>query len=458
MKEISKVKIFILSLIDFSDAIFTGIIASYLMYYFLPSEDSGIITLLPRAALSFSVVKAVGFVFDLFIDIFISKFLDSRKSGKTGRRIPIMKSSLIALVLSTSLIFFVPFKEPTVWNALWLGFFLLVYYMSFSLYYVSYYALEQEVVPAGKKRTYTYLVSAITYFFGTIMVILLPEFKSMLVALNFSVMLSWKIVVLALSLLAGLTAWLPMTVVSERDYFVSDDYHLSIKQTIKEIFSIEQFKWAFIGFFALNILTFAVDSLDLYYITILFSLPEEAFSISQSIYYIIATTTIFFAVYIANRTSVKKQLCIAAVLCCLAFINILLAPILLNFISGTTLLIIYYACLVYPYATYSVFPYVIFADIAEYDRRVNHKHRSGFHCAFQNFSFKFSQTFAFVVLPFTIRIGAASGSNVSRVGLYCSGFICLIFSVLTLFAFIKYQEPDINSNQSETFCKENCKV
>lgn len=452
MKQISKFKIFMLSLTDFSDAIFTGIIASYLMYYFLPSEDSGILVLLPRAALSFSAVKAVGFVFDLFIDIFISKFIDSRKSGKFGRRIPIMKSSLVALVLSTALIFFVPFNKPSIWNVLWLGFFLIVYYLSFSLYYVSYYALEQEIVPAGSKRIYTYLVSAIIYFLGTIVVILLPEFKSILVDLNFSVMTSWRIVILALSLLAGFTAWLPMAVIKERDYFVSEDYHRSIMQTIKEIFSIEQFRWAFIGFFALNILTFAIDSLDLYYITILFSLPEEAFSMSQSIYYVISTATIFFAVYMAKRTNVKKQLCIAAVCCCLAFVNILLTPITLNFVSGTVLLIIYYGCLVYPYATYAVFPYVIFADIAEYDRKVNHKYRSGYHSAFQNFSFKFSQTFAFIILPFIIRIGASAGANVSKVGLYYSGFICLFFSVLTLFAFNKYQEPNTNSVQSETSC------
>ncbi|MEM1483415.1 MFS transporter [Oscillospiraceae bacterium PP1C4] len=445
MKEISKPKIFILSLTDFSDAIFTGIIASYLMYYFLPSNDSGIIALLPRAAVSFGAVKAVGFVFDFFIDILLSRYLDSRISGKTGRRIPIMKGSLVALIASTALIFFVPFQQANIWNVLWLGFFLIVYYTSFSLYYVSYYALEQEVVPAGRKRTYTYLISAITYFLGTIMVILLPAFKNILMGINVSVMTSWKIAVLSLSLLAGLFAWLPMIVVKEKDYYVCDEYHLSIRQTVKEIFSIKQFRWAFIGFFALNILTFAIDSLDLYYITVVFSLPEEAFSMSQTIYYLIAISTSFFAIYMGNRTSVKKQLCIAAALCCLAFINILLAPILLNFISGTVLLIIYYGCLVYPYAVYAVFPYVIFADIAEYDRKVNHKHRSAFHCAFQNFSFKFSQAFAFIVLPFVIRIGAAPGANVSKTGLYCSGFICLIFSVLTLYAFNNYQEPDITT-------------
>ncbi len=445
MKEISKLKIFILSLVDFSDAIFTGIIASYLMYYFLPSDDSGIITLLPKAALSFAAVKAVGLVFDFFIDIFISKGLDSRKSGKVGRRIPIMRISLIALIASTSLVFFVPFREASLGNVFWLGAFLIIYYISFSLYFVSYYALEQEVVPAGKKRTYTYMVSAITYFFGTIVVILAPELKNILVSQNFSVMDAWKIVVLAMSLLAGLIAWLPMTVVKENDYYISEDYHLSIRQTVKEIFSIKQFRAMFIGFFAINILTFAIDSLDLYFITVLFRLPEEAFSISQSIYYIIATLTIFLAVYVADRTSIKQQLCIASGFCCLAFAEIMLAPILLKLIGGTALLIIYYGCLIYPYAAFSVFPYVIFADIAEYDRKINHKHRAGFHCAFQNFSFKFSQNFAFILLPFVIKIGAPKGSNVSSVGLYCAGFICFAFSILMLYLFSKYQEPDINS-------------
>ncbi|MDD3413478.1 MAG: MFS transporter [Lachnospiraceae bacterium] len=449
MKEISKFKIFILSLTDFSDAVFTGIIASYLMYYFLPSDDSGIITLLPRAALSFATVKAIGLVFDFFIDIFISRVLDSRKSGKIGRRAPIMRNSLIALVASTALIFFVPFQESNIWNVFWLGFFLIIYYISFSLFYVSYYALEQEIVPAGQKRTYTYMVSAITYFFGTIVVILIPELKSILVDLNFSVMNSWKIVVLAISLLAGFMAWMPMMIVKEKDYYIAEEYHLSIRQTIKEIFSIEQFRGMFIGFFAINILTFAIDSLDLYYITMVFRLPEEAFSTAQSIYYIIATITIFLAVYVAKRTGIKKQLCIASIFCCLAFSYILLAPFLLRFISGTAMMIIYYGCLIYPYAAFSVFPYVIFADIAEYDRKVNHKHRSGFHSAFQNFSFKFSQGFAFILLPFVIKIGAPHGSNVSRVGLYCSGFICLIVSIFMLYVFSRYQEIDINNNQSE---------
>ncbi len=451
MKEISKFKIVILSLTDFSDAIFTGIIASYLMYYFLPSDSSGIITLLPQATLSFAVVKAIGTFFDFFVDIIISKFLDRRKSGKFGRRVPIMKTSLIALILSTSLVFFVPFQEVNIWNALWLGFFLIVYYTSFSLYYVSYYALEQELVPAGKKRNYTYMVSAITYFFGTIIVILIPGIKDLLVDLGFSVMNSWKITIFGASILAGFFAWLPIKVVKEKDYYISKEYTLSIKQTIIELFSIKEFRAMFIGFFSINILTFVIDSLDLYYITIIFSLPEEVFSMTQSIYYLIATMTIFFAVFMANRTSMKKQLCIASASCCLAFINILLAPILLKFISGTVLMIIYYGCLIYPYAAFSVFPYVVFADIAEYDRKKNNKHRSGFHCALQNFSFKFSQSFAFIVIPFVIKIGASPGSNVSKIGLYGSAIVCLFFSIITLSIFVKYQELDLSYNNSDNY-------
>lgn len=130
---------------DFSRAIFNGLTATYLMYLFIPGENSSLPLLLPYGALTFALIRGIGVIFDALIDPLIASRSDNCHS-KLGARIPFLRFASIPMGVFALLMVFMPLHTQSWVNAVWLLVMLLLFNLTSSLFLVPYYALMAELV------------------------------------------------------------------------------------------------------------------------------------------------------------------------------------------------------------------------------------------------------------------------------------------------------------------------
>ena len=156
MKKITNGKIFALCLGDFARGLINGIITTYLLTFFIPTNSN---TTLPqffaKAALTMAIIRGIGTVIDAVTDPWVASLSDNSKA-KSGRRISFMRWSAIPYGLFCLLIFFPPVSGSSIINAIWVGVMLALYYLFSTLYNIPYSALQAEVVAEPRKRVFLY--------------------------------------------------------------------------------------------------------------------------------------------------------------------------------------------------------------------------------------------------------------------------------------------------------------
>lgn len=78
--------------------------------------------------------------------------MSDKCTHKDGRRMSFLKYAAVPYALSVLLIFYAPFAQGSVANALWVGFFLVAYYTAYTFYFIPRNALVPEIIPDAKAR------------------------------------------------------------------------------------------------------------------------------------------------------------------------------------------------------------------------------------------------------------------------------------------------------------------
>ena len=127
-------------LADIAKGLFNGMIGNYLLYFFQPTVKSGIPMLLPDNKLFgfitiMPLLTVLGKVIDAISDPVVASMSDKCNS-KYGRRMPFMRFAAIPYALSVVLLFYAPFAQGSLLNALWVGFFLVSYYVFYTCFFI----------------------------------------------------------------------------------------------------------------------------------------------------------------------------------------------------------------------------------------------------------------------------------------------------------------------------------
>ena len=102
IKKVSKKIILAYCIPQFAVGLFTAMISNYLLYFYQPSKESGIPTLITQGVVVLGIltfigfVKAVGHIIDAVTDPLVANLSDKSRNKK-GRRIPFMKYAAIPL-------------------------------------------------------------------------------------------------------------------------------------------------------------------------------------------------------------------------------------------------------------------------------------------------------------------------------------------------------------------------
>ena len=450
-KTLSKSQMIRYCLSDIAKGLFNGMIGNYLLYFFQPTVKSGLPNLLPQnKLLGFITIMAlltgIGKIIDAITDPLVASLSD-RCTHNDGRRMPFMKYAGIPYAVSVLMIFMAPFKQGSVANAIWVGFFLIVYYTAYTFYFIPHNALVPEVIPDAKDRVGYYGIST-AFFMGSSSFMYAATLFVNLIKNGFDVsaLVAWRIVFTVFAAIGLVCVMLGATAFKERDYV---DANVKPKQSMIKS-AIEIFKnKTFLTFFAGDLFSYIsmafFQTAMLYYITMLLNVPE-----SQSFLVMLSAIGVALCMFpmivkFSKKYGKKTMLVIASIVFTVVFAFIFFGDKLSALVPGNELYLGLFMGIVvaFPFAAINILPQSVMSDIIQKDSIENGVNREGIFSASKTFIEKVAYSLAMVVVSSVLAVGAPMGESVGMLGVKLTGVFAGLFSLVSLIFFTLYNEKTV---------------
>lgn len=451
-KTLSKSQMIRYCLSDIAKGLFNGMIGNYLLYFFQPTVKSGLPTLLPQnKLLGFLTIMAlltgISKVVDAVTDPLVAGLSD-KCTHKDGRRMPFMKYAAIPYALSVLMIFMAPFKQGSIANAIWVGFFLIAYYTSYTFFFIPRNALVPEVITDSKDRVGYYGISTAFFMGSSSFMYAATLFVNLIKGLGVDALGAWRIVFTVFAVIGLACVLLGATAFDEKDYVESSvKPRQSLLSSAKTIFKNKSFVTFFAGDLFSYISMAFFQTAMLYYITMLLNVPE-----SQSFLVMISAIGVALCLFpmivkFSKQYGKKTMLVIASVIFTIVFAFIFFADKIATLVVGYELVLglCMGVVVAFPFAAINILPQSCMSDIIQKDSIENGVNREGFFSATKTFIEKIAYSLAMVVVSSVLTIGAGEGESVGMLGVKLTGVFAGIFSLVSLIFFMIYNEKGVTA-------------
>ena len=449
-KTLTKRKMIRYCLSDIAKGLFNGMIGNYLLYFFQPTVKSGIPNLLPQNKfLGFLTIMALltglSKVIDAVTDPWVANLSD-RCTHKDGRRVPFMKWAAVPYAVSVLMIFMAPFSQGSVANAVWVGVFLIAYYVAYTFFFIHRNALIPEIIPDADTRVVYYGISTAFFMGSSSFMYAATLFVNLIKKLGFNALWSWRIVFMAFAAIGLTCVLLGATAIKEKDYV---DENVKPRQSLlasaKTIFKNKSFVTFFAGdMFSYLSMAFFQTAM-LYYITMLLNVPE-----SQSFLVMLSAIGVALCLFpmivrFSKKFGKKTMLVIASVIFTVVFAFIYFGDLLASLVPGNELYLglAMGVVVAFPFAAINILPQSCMSDIIQKDSIEHGVNREGFFSATKTFIEKIAYSLAMVVVSSVLAIGAPAGEAVGMLGVKLTGVFAGVFSLVSLIFFMIYDEKSV---------------
>jgi len=451
MKKITNGKIFALCLGDFARGLIGGIITSYLLTFFIPTNAN---TTLPQfflnAALVMAIIRGIGTIVDAITDPWVANLTDNCKS-KHGRRIPFMRWAAIPYGLFCLLVFFPPVQGTSVVNAVWVGAMLILYYLFSTLYNIPHSALQAEIVAEPKKRVFLYTIVSLLYVISSALVFSTSMIKGMLMNAGVAEIWALRIPFIVFCALGAIAAIVPAFVIREQDYVQPKPYHQSVGEALKATFSYKNFMIITIGYLIMWIAFTFFNTAEVYYITNLLAL-DDAWVTYVTVISIGVGVATYPLVNILARKVGKKPLLLGA---CITYVFLYCAiynyKLVISLIGSSVFAILIGLVIAFPIAITNIIPSSMFADLAQYDAIISGENRAGMFLAARNFANKLCQAVVVIACSLLLGKGAQGTGAATSEGVQATALVAMIFVAISIVIYWFYDDREI----AETIRKHN---
>ncbi len=451
-KALPKSKMYRYCLADIAKGLFNGMIGNYLLYFFQPTVKSGLPVLLPENKLLgfitvMALITAVGKIVDAVTDPIVASLSDKCKH-KAGRRMPFLRYAAVPYALSVLLIFFAPFKEGSALNALWVGFFLVTYYTSYTFYFIPKNALVPEIIPDAKVRVGYYGVSTVFFMGSSSFMYAATLFVDMLKNAGLSPLWAWRAVFAVFAAIGITCLLLSAYAFNEKEYVTENTKPKeSMLKSFALVFKNKNFVIFSLGDLFSGVSMAFFQTAMLYYITMLLNVPEsQSFLVMLSA---IAVAICLFPLIIkmSRKYNKKLPLIIASVIFTAVFGLIYFGDKIAALAPGNELFIgLAMGVIVsFPFAAINILPQSVVSDIIQCDCLVNGINREGIFSAVKTFIEKICSAIAMMGVSSILAVGALEGESVGLQGVKLTGVFAGIFSLLSLIIFVFYNDKKITS-------------
>lgn len=444
MKTLSNGKIIALCMGDFSRGLINGIVTTYLLTFFIPTNAN---TTLPQfflnAALVMAIIRGIGTILDAITDPWVANLTDNCKH-KLGRRIPFMRWSAVPYGMCCLLIFFPPVNGTSIVNAVWVGVLLAAYYLFSTLYNIPFSALQAEIVTDPKRRVFLYTMNSLLYVISNALVFCSSMFKGMLMGAGIPEILALRIPFILCCVGGAVAALIPAFVIREQDYIAPKTYSQPLGEALKAIFTYKNFTIITIGYLVMWVAFTFFNTAQVYYITNLLALPDVWVTIVTVISIGVGVCTYPLVNILARKIGKKPLLLGACITYVLLYFGIYNYRTVISLIGAQGFALVIGFCIAMPIAITNIIPASMFADLAQYDTIKTGQNRAGMFLAARNFANKLCQSIVVICCSLLLGRGADGTGAATSEGVQSTALVACIFVACALGIYFFYNDKEIS--------------
>ncbi len=423
-------------------SILINIVNLQLVYFYIPTSDSGIPEYIPQVTFlvvlnTLTLLAASGRFFDAITDPIIAYLSDNWKS-KNGRRVPFLRFGAIPAAICC-LLLFVPIADGAGWaNILWLFVVQICFYLSLTIYVTPYFALLAELGSGASDRLSLSLWISITYALGIVIASQVPGIATLFADVDSATSIQMAIAVLALVAIGFML--IPAFLLNEVELVSQQtrNEQPSIWASISETFKNQHFKYYVVADFAyFSGLTITMTGL-LYYITILLGLEESAVGVLLPL--MVGVSFLFYPIVSVLAKRVGKKQCVVLSFAWLAAVFgliYMLGDLPMDSWTQALMLVISMAI---PISFLGVLPNAILGDIASSHAKQTGVSNEGMFFAARTLLQKFGQTAGVIIFASLTVFGKDVGDDF---GIRLSGVVGAIMCIVAALYFSKYDEQRV---------------
>lgn len=443
MKKLTNSKIIALCMGDFSRGMINGIITTYLLTFFIPTNAN---TTLPRfflsASLVMAVIRGIGTIVDAVTDPWVANLTDNCRH-KLGRRIPFMRWSAVPYGLCCLMIFFPPVRGTSYVNAVWVGVLLILYYLFSTLYNIPYSALQAEIVAEPKRRVFLYTINSLMYVISNALVFCTSMTKGLLMGAGISEIWALRIPFIVCCTAGIITALVPAFAIREQDYIVQKPYSQPLGEALKAIFSYKNFTIITVGYLVMWVAFTFFNTAQVYYITNLLALSDLWATVVTVISIGVGVCTYPLVNILARRVGKKPLLLGACITYVLLYGAIYNYSWVIRLIGSPAFAILIGLIIAMPIAITNIIPASMFADLAQYDTIKTGKNRAGMFLAARNFANKLCQSIVVIACALLLGKGADGTGAATAEGIQATALVACLFVACALGIYFFYNDREI---------------
>lgn len=436
-------KIQILYGMGVSYAIVDQIFAQWILYFYLPPENSGLKPIM--APIFISLALAISRLVDMITDPLVG-FLSDRYNGKYGRRIPFITFGAIPLVLFT-IAFFFPLRISEKVTFFYLIFVGSMFFTFYTIVGAPYNALIPEIGRTAEERLNLSTWQSIFRLSYTAIAMIFPGILIAKIGRG-NTLFGIRGMIITLCILVLLGLYFTVFYIKEKDYSSGEKLEVNFKEAIKILIKNKNFIYYLFGLLFFFIGFNNLRAIMNYFIEDIMGYDKKAITLGAAILF--GTSAVFF--YPTNLLS-KKYGYRKVMLWCLGMLTVFTTMLcLLGTVFPLRFGFVLFAFLGIPIAGAGfIFPPAMLSEIGSEISKISGHRIEGICFGIQGFFLKMAFLISIVILPIILVYGegvniveaiTTGSTKVERMGIYLAAFSSIIFFIISFIFYYKYE--DIN--------------
>lgn len=423
-----------------SYAIVDQIFAQWVLYFYLPPENSGLTPIMSPLFISLALVLS-RFV-DMITDPVVG-YMSDRVNTRFGRRIPFIAIGLLPLAFSTIGFFYPPVNSPTL-SFVYLAVIGALFFTFYTIVGAPYNALIPEIGQTTEERLNLSTWQSIFRLLYTAIAMIIPGYLIKVLGKG-DALTGIRGMIIALSILTVLGGLFTVLFVSERKYSLGQSSDANFKETMMIIFKDKNFITYLFGllffFVGFNNLRAVMN----YFVEDIMGLGKEAITIASAILF--GMSAFFF--YPTNKLS-KKYGYRKVMLWCLALLIIFtLGLFQLGKLIPASMGYLLFGLIGIPVAGAGfIFPPAMLSELGSKISEKNGQRIEGVCFGIQGFFLKLAFLISILILPIILVSGqgdlistiTSTPKGVEKTGIYLTSLISAISFGISFIFYYKYKE------------------
>jgi glycoside/pentoside/hexuronide:cation symporter, GPH family len=419
-------------------SILINIIGVVLVYFYMPPSGSGLPNLMSNVAI-FGAINAMALITsssrlaDALFDPIIANYSD-KSNHPRGRRIPIMKFSILPSLLFCILLFYPLYLFESQANILWLGVCLIGFYISTTSFIIPYNALLPEITNNSEEQINLATWQSVGYVIG----IAISSTTFNLSHLFESYLLKTQSIQLAIFIIAGIGALCLIACsfgIDEKKYCQSKPSTVKLKVALVHTLKNKNFVLFLVADFAYFISITIITSGLLYLVTVLLKLQETIGN--KLMISLVLISFIFYPITntLSKRLGKKKLVILSLLILAMVFLGVYFlgklpfsAEIQIFGLIGVAAI---------PMASLNILPNAILAEIIKIDSSVNGNNNEAVYFAVRYFFVKIAQTLGIGVFSMLLIYGNNSENDF---GIRLNGIVGFLLCLMAAIIFTGFKE------------------